>query len=481
MAKLNVTIPANEIVIEGETYRRVDRNAALGDVVKITDEEAREVGVLTFDAFYRVERVDRADDPHVLDNDGDDYDLCGWDYEVYEKVTEPEPTVPRRLTTGDYGKVVSNGVGHNYKIGSVVKIVSAQDDYVGEKADGTRGNYLNERNVVPATEVEFLAQRVSVLRLKIGDYAKVVNVSGIGGNPPRSDVNIGDIVEITGGDFFPVQFQGNVIGGDKGLWFMAERLVPATEAEVAEAKRKIAQASDPRSQFVKGDKVRLVSGGGRLPLNGYKDGEVYEVIDPGTSTNGGKYVRIIGGSVNSGYALPSEIVKLSAEEIESLDRIPVGSYVKVLVDTEDLPEGAIGKVERDDRDDRPYRVELLDGRDWDYYRKDQLEVLTQADAEKAEAQAAEAAKWYAIGRKVNEYKIGDIVRFVRDGFGNGLRDHINIITEIDKVNESSLPYHLVKPAFVTNPNNTWAAATVIELVTPVESRFDRSEPKGGVA
>src|SRR5690625_5191246 len=35
--------------------------------------------------------------------------------------------------------------------------------------------------------------------------------------------------------------------------------------------------ADPREQFENGDKVRLISGGGRWPLNDYYDGHIYEV------------------------------------------------------------------------------------------------------------------------------------------------------------------------------------------------------------
>lgn len=122
--------------------------------------------------------------------------------------------------------------------------------------------------------------------------------------------------------------------------------------------------------------MRLVSGGGDHPLYGCPNGKVYEVKDPYTTMHSGTRVKITRtDGVGIGFALPSEIVKLTAEEIEALDRIPVGSYVRVLTDEKDLPKDTIGKVTVDDKDSRPYRVEPLVGRDWDWYRKDQLEAL----------------------------------------------------------------------------------------------------------
>ncbi len=303
MAKLNVTIPANEVVIEGATYRKVDRAAAAGDVVKITEEDAHDSGALTFDAFYRVERMDSAHDPQIIDNYGDEMDLCGWEFEVYEKVSEPV----RRLTVGDYVKVTDDKTSWGHT---------------------------------------------------------------------REGVTVGEIREIVFVDSSDCPFRAERLDGTGRVWFREDALVLATEAEVAEAKRKIAQTSDPRSQFAKGDKVRLVSGGGDHPLYGCPNGKVYEVKDPYTTMHSGTRVKITRtDGVGIGFALPSEIVKLTAEEIEALDRIPVGSYVRVLTDEKDLPKDTIGKVTVDDKDSRPYRVEPLVGRDWDWYRKDQLEAL----------------------------------------------------------------------------------------------------------
>ncbi len=45
---------------------------------------------------------------------------------------------------------------------------------------------------------------------------------------------------------------------------------------------------------------------------------------------------------------------------------------------------------------------------------DQLEILTEEKAAEIERQQAEEAKWAKIGRKVGEYKNGDVVRYDYD-------------------------------------------------------------------
>src|SRR5690606_11434320 len=75
-----IEVPA----VASAQYRKVDREAKLGDVIRYNDDN----GYVTRGGFYEVVDIDWNDDPQIIDNDGDEYDLAGDDYEVYEKVTE---------------------------------------------------------------------------------------------------------------------------------------------------------------------------------------------------------------------------------------------------------------------------------------------------------------------------------------------------------------------------------------------------------
>jgi len=368
MAKLNVEIPANEVVIDGVTYRKVERKAAAGDVVK-----AIESGLdITKGAFYAV--INRGGDARILDDDNDprDPNYSGVEnrYEVYEKVTEPSESTAPKVELPDEFTLTYERIGEGNEagpqVGDVIIFEEAPREYI------TAG------------------KRYEVVGLDCDD-AEIIDDDG-------------DTWDTCGTEFALYRKKEEVaehLDGSRGGWACESDLVRATDEEVAEAKRKL----DPRSQFAKGDKVRLVSGGGEVPLAGYKNGEIYEVSDPTTISNGGKRVQIKGGKYSTAYALPSDIVKVTAEEL---------------------------------------------------------------------AEAAEAAKWAAIGRKVGEYKAGDVVKFVKVTGSHGLKDHVGITTEIVRDDKSDrLRYRLAKPTYVPSGDDTWTSAESLELIVPVESRFDK--------
>jgi hypothetical protein len=160
LAKLdNVKVVAASIEHGGNTYSKVNRGIRVDDIIKVISSSS---GFFTEAAFYPVVADGEDGKPGVYtDNFG--IVTSGWvtTFEVYEKVTDK----PARLTIGDYAKVAQNTNNHNYDIGSVVKIVQDDRDscpYKGERADGTRGNYLYEADVERATEAEFNGQKAPV-------------------------------------------------------------------------------------------------------------------------------------------------------------------------------------------------------------------------------------------------------------------------------------------------------------------------------
>lgn len=591
---MNVTVPAVDVEVNGVKYRKVERDAQVGDIIRYMDDSS----YVTNGAFYAVTRIDGADDPHISDDDGDDHDLCGAEFEVYTKVAEPtreyrevkrwaargeririvrkasgeeryengaefvvdsadgdgdvrvtvgtrdnvlvelreytvlEPATakelaPKRLTVGDYAKVIADTKeSHDYAIGSFVKIVRDDGDrqpYRAERADGTEGNFLAESDVEPATEAEFLAQR----RLKVGEFAKVVEKSRMF---TTEYVSVGDVVKITEDDGRSRPFKADTVGGKNAGWFMESELVRATDEEVAEAKRKLAAVTtttDPRSQFAKGEKVRLISGGDAWPLYGFTNGNEYVVADPTPSSHGNERIQISQVSGHgAGYAKPEQLAKLTIEvgstvrltikdgeeprytwgsarngaigKVTSISgdsarvdfpaqsywhallteltlvsdgektqsqpepvRFKVGEYARTLTDVrKDLPKGSIVKITRDDRDSRPFRSVLLDGSDYDFYHQDELERVD-----------AETAKWAMIGRKVNEFKDGDVVQVVDDSCleVDGAIKNGDIVT----LEYAGADMFRLQKTGVDVGN--YASPRRFKLVTPVEQRFDRTE------
>ncbi|RCX22904.1 hypothetical protein DFP94_101493 [Fontibacillus phaseoli] len=466
MAKLNVTVPTVEVEIEGVKYRKVDRKAAVGDVLKITDND--DCDYVIDGAFYEVTRVDCCDDPQFIDEDGDEFDGADVEYEVYEKVTEStqkyrevkrkasagerikivelwpiedryevgdeftvdkvresdgyvwvdslgervialteyvvlepieesaQPAKPKRLTVGDYAKVVADNASHNYAVGTFVKIVI--DDhrhypYRAEKADGTLGNWLDEKDVECATEAEVAAaQREAKEALKYGDfadggYAELVNA-------PESlvrhrGIKNGDFVTVQIADI-PGKYALRVDKGEKHGYCDASALRKVTREEYE-------AAVDPRNQFAKGDKVRLISGGGTLGLFDYETGGIYTVGDPKPGNTSEK-VQITGGGQPTAYAKPDQLEKVSAEEV------------------------------------------------------------------------AEIEKWAAIGRKVGEFKRGDIVEAKRSlGSSDWIYGKVEDEPRIQLDGELLMGLRI--------PSGYYYAVYVkdAKLIVPAEQRFDREE------
>ncbi|MMZ45519.1 hypothetical protein D1872_71200 [compost metagenome] len=500
-----------------EEYREVKRWAEPGERIRIvrkdSDEDRYENG-----AEFVVDSVDGDGDVRVMAKSGYSVLVLLSEYVVLEPATAKE-LAPRRLTVGDYAKITSESRGHQFKIGEIVKIVKDDESehlpYMGETADGRDriAVWFGPGEYETATEAEFLAQR----RLKVGEFAKVVAKNGMF---TEERVSVGDVVKITGDDASSRPFHTDTIDGKNAGWFMEYDLVRATDEEVSEAKRKLAAettTADPRSQFAKGEKVRLISGGGKYPLNGYDNGGIYEVDTPLYDTHrSGPVVKIVGGSIPVGYAKPEQLAKLTIEvgstvrltikdgekleygwgnasngaigTVTNIDgtsayvnfpeqrwwhallseltlvtdgektqpqpepvRFKVGEYARTLVNRSDIPGGSIVKVVRDDEDHHPFRSVLLDGSAYHYYTQDELERID-----------AETAKWASIGRKVNEYKAGDVVQYITD--------HQEIVT-VTQVGENYVQVKTIGYGHCSE------RLSDIKLVTPVEQRFDRMEPE----
>ncbi len=352
MAKLNgvktldmVNGEITKVAYGGAAYERVEGEAEVGDIVLITTigwTDARE------GEFYKAVDVDSDGDAKIKDDRGtiDSHFRCN--YDLFRKVdAATNPSVEERVAKAEG------------EIESLKTDVAALKGAVESKPE----------------------------RLKVGDYAKVVGTARNG----RCDR--GDIVKITEDDDSEVPFNLAFVNGEYAGWEDEKSLVRATDEEVAEAKDAAA-----RAKFKEGGKVRLVSGGGKFPLIGFKNGEIYEVSDNNFDhPSRGKRIRIEGGDClrGSGCATP-----------------------------------------------------------------DQLEILTEEEAAEIERKQAEEARWAKIGRKVGEYKRGDIARVVDNKCAERVAN--GDIIEVLKQASGGSVVDTVHGYFLK-----------VELITPVEARFDR--------
>lgn len=227
-------------------------------------------------------------------------------------------------------------------------------------------------------------------RLKVGDYAKVVNAT----QSCMAGFSNGDIVEIIENSYGEddCDFRIKSVAGIKYGYTKKtpDYIVRATDEEVAEAKDAVA-----RAKFKKGAKVRLKSGGGVYPLLGFENGKVYTVIH------------------NDYYH----------GDAEKKIQIECGCY-------------------------------------YGYATPDQLELLP-------EEEAAEIEKWAAIGREVGEYKEGDVVAYDdRNWFENSGIGEIVGFGDKGNPEVEAIDYGGHRTSYFLKPE-------LLNLVTPVEARFDR--------
>src|SRR5699024_3203268 len=157
-----------------------------------------------------------------------------------------------------------------------------------------------------------------------------------------------------------------------------------------------------------GDEVILDAGDDEdnFPLNGFFNGETYEVtgmnpIHPGQK---GDMISIgynWGG--NEGYPTLDQVKLVrKAEDIEeSTKEFNVGDYAKVTGETynDDILAGAIVKIYREKDVDGDYRIDLVDGSDYDYAQAESLEHYEPTEREMSFLRA---------GRDIDEFKVGDI-------------------------------------------------------------------------
>ncbi|TPG88129.1 hypothetical protein EEL32_10210 [Brevibacillus laterosporus] len=445
--------------VNGVQYRVVtDREAQVGDYV-LYDVSLR--SYIEEGKLYEVARVDSCDDPQILDEDGDEFDTAwGGTYELLEKIG----TVPNELVTHEgviYRKVareakpgdkfvVPNESAMDYTAGKVYEIVSLGGsgnphfiDDVNEEYYVTPGEYIvlepasidEELAVAQARVAELEAMKKKTNHLKVGEYAKVVE-SG------RERASVGQIVKVSHEDKSRMPFRTEDLDGKFTGWFYEDELVRATDEEVAEARRQL-----ERNKIKPGVTVKLVIEDGKYPKHGWGDasnGDIGKV-----RTVDGSSVRVDFPNQSDWKAHIDELTIATEEEIAKETRLNVGEYAKVVASGSDHSAniGDIVKIVRDDQSDLPFRCETADGKELScpWFRASDL---TRASDEEL--------KWAKIGRKVGEFKAGDVVRLNRNTGGHPRQGDVTVL---DYVRGTSIGFG---EGYV-------GGADWCEMVAPVES------------
>lgn len=387
-------------------------------------------------------------------------------YTTFDNVVtanQPEPPQPERLTVGDYAKVVNND-GSCFKIGEIVivKEVDESDDEIPFRADGVTSkgsdgsgwDWFKTGQLVRATDEDVCNER----RYNVGDFVKVVRHGG------GHNYDIGDIVEVTegGGDF--ALFSGRVVStGRLGSCLASGQVEKASDEEVAAARRKSVKV---------GDYVRITESQANWPVGTIV--KVTEINALGTESDA---IRATGGY---GTYLSSQYEPVTVDEAEAArkqaeegakPKITVGATVKLAIPEGGYPahgwgsveNGAIGTVKS--LNGERVTVNFPSQSSW-VGKISEFTLVTEEEA----AKIAEEAKWNAIGRKVGEFKVGDIVRITKDGACQSKHRKGDIGT-VGTVEERFIDVVTTRESSIggwVRPNSGY-----VELITPVEAIFTR--------
>ncbi|GIN10167.1 hypothetical protein J26TS2_00340 [Shouchella clausii] len=213
-----------------------------------------------------------------------------------------------------------------------------------------------------------------------------------------------------------------------------------------------------------GDYAKVVSIEATEESRGIPDVKVGQIVyligeSDTKSSKGFKVETVDHNKIVDNNVVVDDLIRATDEEVVEAKaamkpKLTVGDYAKVVGETYhgDFCKGTVVKIAKNVDEDGDYKIELLDGSDYDYA---QVSSLEKVDADKAET----IDKWAKIGREVDEYKEGDIVTlpgpFVLCSAG-----------EVDSVGEV-LVVRRFDGGFDT------MSASKATLIAPVESRVDR--------
>lgn len=202
----------------------------------------------------------------------------------------------------------------------------------------------------------------------------------------------------------------------------------------------------------------------------YREGNIVQIAGSGSNFDFKvDFINVTGSSKHTGqvcgYIDAKDLTRATDAEVAEakeklIPKFSVGDYAKVVGDTyhSDIDGGAIVKITNLVDEDGDLRFKLVGDGAYDYAKPSSLEKVS-----------AEEVKWAKIGRKVDEYKVGDIVAY--DGrcwFGNS-----GIGEVIQDTNENNY----TRVAATSNGGtriNYYLEPETLTLITPVEARFDRN-------
>lgn len=206
--------------------------------------------------------------------------------------------------------------------------------------------------------------------------------------------------------------------------------------------------------------AQIIDNDGDTISNDRSTYDLFRKVAASTSPSVEERVAKVEGEIES---LKSDVASLKGVAAPKPERLKVGDYAKVVQEGHRQNGEII--ILRDSgsewSDAFPFRSERLDGTTGDIFGHRNLVRATDEEVAEAKRAAAERKKWAQIGREVGDYKEGDIVNNVGSA-KCGLGEIVGNDCGDFWVNYSDPTYRICLEA-----------SDIIELVTPVEARFDR--------
>ncbi|ARC72409.1 hypothetical protein [Bacillus licheniformis] len=176
-------------------------------------------------------------------------------------------------------------------------------------------------------------------------------------------------------------------------------------------------------------------------------------------------------SADDTYAVYRKVSAASAEAEPKPERLKVGDYAKVvreefghLFDTDDIIE----LIEAGNNPNFKAR-RLSDGEVWFVDASELVRATDEevAEAKRKQAKEEERKRWAAIGREVGEYKVGDVVAYdAQRWFRNSGIGEVIGFGATGNPEVEAIDYEGHRMSYFLKSEH-------LNLVTPVESRFDR--------
>lgn len=423
-----MVLTAEAIEYNGVKYAKVEDKAQVGDIIRYDIEHGN---YLTDSGFYEVARLDSFNDPQITFDDGVEFDLCGREYDTFRKVTEPVTESPqqyrevkRKAIKGERIRIVKR-LDNRYENGDEFEVDEANDGGIFVKHP--RGNN-NGRAAVFHSEYVVLEPIAPIAK----PSDDLIVVDGVTYRKVDRKPKVGDFVyatdkctDITKGKVYDVIyvhsdgdacFRDNV--GDQRLFTRTQygRILVERVADQPQTTEQLsAQVTELQTKLAEAEK---------------------------------------------------QLAEKQSEEakVAATNRLKVGEYAKVLNQTDGYSHvGDIVKITEDDRSHIPFNTVRLNGEYSGWHCIEDLVRATDeevAEAKRKLAQAEEAAQWAKIGRKVGEFKKGDIVESL--GICDG---HVGETVGVVIHHDSNRPYvrGTYKDGRVLN------LYTSVKLIAPVEA------------